>query len=820
MKRKLWLKELKKREEEFERTKIAFERLPTEKSSLSREKTAERIYKYESLHESLCASLCKDSPLVPHKKPKEKPAPQKFIYAFEEGSADMIGLLGGKGAHLAEMTRLGINVPPGFIITTQAFREYYENGLTSDLREKITAAMKELEVKTQRSFGGIEKPLLVSVRSGAPVSMPGMMETILNIGMTPKVIEALIKETGQPAFVYDIYTRFLNMQGKTVYGRSIKYDIETFFSENDFIFQSEKRRKGHLMEFIDRLAWRVSYDFAKTLNDPFQELYTAIETVFKSWNRHKAVQYREIQNIPDNIGTAVTVQAMVFGNRTKKSFTGVAFSRNTDNGKKGMTGEVLFNAQGEDVVAGTATPLPIKQLKEQEPKLYAALEHQITTLERHYADIQDIEFTSEDGTLYLLQTRTAKRAAQANLTTTMDFLEEGMITPEQAIARVSPDDIRTILNATLIDPSKEYVLLGKGEPSGGVVTGKIALTSKQAEKYRSEGALAILVRTNTDTEDIVGIKASAGILAVTGGSTSHAAVVARGMGKTCITGCDTLDVDEDRGIIHFKKGETNIELHEGDTLSLDGNNGVVYKDAVDVMRAKELPAVGKLEALLLSKMKNDIIVDIASNTDPIHKNTTAYGVFQNVAWFVIGENLRRIQQYTQGSQKSMRRLEESLEEQYATIFNTTTEPMICSILPQGITPFITINKKETEKYEAFFSSTEKFLAPKTIKTVRSMIVVPEQKKQQALEQGLYRGQINAIVRAAQQSHATVSVNIPATVIQRQGNDIVSFVQTQLERSKRNSGYTEQIQISRAKEEQTLVYRPGMFLFDALTYVKR
>ncbi len=509
----------------------------------------------------------------------------KLIYYFDEGSADMRDLLGGKGANLCEMKRIGLPVPPGFVITTQACRLYWEKGsrLIDEMAQDIKNYMNKLERETGKKFGDSKKPLLVSVRSGAPVSMPGMMDTILNLGLNDETVKGLEELSGDSRFAYDSYRRFLQMFSNVVMG--ISHDL---FEE---ILSEIKIKKGYKDDSqVDAETWKEVIALYKRLikdktgqdfpQDVWKQLYMAIEAVFKSWNNPRAVTYRKLHKIPDDLGTAVNIVAMVFGNMGDDSGTGVCFTRNPSTGEKELYGEFLENAQGEDVVAGIRTPRPIHELKDIFPEVYKQLVEVASTLEKHYRDMQDIEFTVERKKLYLLQTRTGKRTAKAAVKIAVDMVEEGLITKKEAVKRINPEQVEQLLHNQL-DPSAKLNVIAKGLPaSPGAAVGRVVFSPDEAESLGKKGESVILVRPETTPDDIHGIFAAKGVLTSRGGMTSHAAVVARGIGKPCVSGCETINIDLKREL--FTVGD--IVVRKGDIITIDGSKGIVVLGEVPLIK--------------------------------------------------------------------------------------------------------------------------------------------------------------------------------------------------------------------------------------------
>ena len=503
---------------------------------------------------------------------------KKWVYLFEEGSADMKNLLGGKGANLAEMTRIGLLVPPGFTITTEVCNYYTEHGeFPPGLMDEILEALNHVEEKMGKKFGSAENPLLVSVRSGAPVSMPGMMDTILNLGLNDETVEGLAAVTGNRRFAMDSYRRFLQMFGDVVEGIEhsvFEAALEAVKANRGVKFDTELDTEA-LEEVVKRFK-TILEEKGTLVQNPQEQLEMAIRAVFESWNNPRAKVYREINHIPDDIGTAVNVQSMVFGNTGDDSGTGVAFTRNPSTGAKELYGEFLINAQGEDVVAGIRTPLPLAKMKDVMPEIFTQLQYVFNVLERRYRDMQDLEFTIEHGTLYLLQTRNGKRTPQAALKIAVDMAKEDIITKEEAIMRVQPETLEALLHKR-IDPEAEYTPLTKGlNASPGAACGKVVFDTDLAAEIGDEEDV-ILVRPETTPDDIHGLAKAKGVLTVRGGMTSHAAVVARGMGKPCVSGCEDISIEGDHFIV---KGTV---VKEGDVITIDGGTGEVIVGEVPMV---------------------------------------------------------------------------------------------------------------------------------------------------------------------------------------------------------------------------------------------
>jgi len=501
---------------------------------------------------------------------------KKWVYLFEEGKSDMKSILGGKGANLAEMTRIGLPVPPGFTITAEACNEYLALGqeFPAGILEQTFAALAKLEEKTGKSFGDRDNPLLVSVRSGAAVSMPGMMDTILNLGLNDESVQGLASLSGDERFAYDCYRRFIQMFGNVV--------LEMEHAHFDDIIEKYKRKLGLIFDYeipaSELLAMISEYknqvkkdkgiDFPQ---DVREQLIMAITAVFGSWNNQRAIVYRRINKIRDDLGTAVNVQCMAFGNLGEDCGTGVAFTRSPSTGERELYGEFLVNAQGEDVVAGIRTPLPISNLKENLPSVYEQFVNTCNNLEKHYRDMQDIEFTVEKGVLYMLQTRTGKRTTKAAVKIAVDMVSEGLISQGEALLRIDPEQIDQLLHRQ-IDTSAHLEPIAKGLPaSPGAASGRVVLDADLAEKLGEAGERVLLVRNETAPDDIHGIVHSQGVLTARGGMTSHAAVVARGMGKPCVCGCETIKIDLASRLF----SANGVTVKEGDIITIDGSTGNV-----------------------------------------------------------------------------------------------------------------------------------------------------------------------------------------------------------------------------------------------------
>jgi len=512
---------------------------------------------------------------------------KKYVYFFDEGKGDMKSILGGKGAGLAEMTRISLPVPQGFTITTEVCVEYYKNEkkYPQGLEEQIEKNLKKLEQVSNKAFGDFKNPLLVSVRSGAPISMPGMMDTVLNLGLNDVTIQGIVEKTKNERFAYDSYRRFMQMFGNVVLGiehDKFEYLLEELKKELKVKLDTEIDCEG-LKILVERYKKLIKKETGEDFpQEPKAQLKMAINAVFNSWNTRRAVTYRRINKIPDDLGTAVNVQEMVFGNMGEDSGTGVGFTRNPSTGEKEDYGEYLLNAQGEDVVAGIRTPLPLSNLKNDLPEVYEELIRIVTILEKHYRDVQDYEFTIEKGKLYLLQTRTGKRTAQAALKIAVDMVEEGIITKEKAILRVEPNQLNQLLHRR-IDPKAKVQVIAKGLPaSPGAAYGKVIFTADEAEELEKKGERVILVRTETAPDDIHGMVEAQGVLTSRGGMTSHAAVVARGMGKACVAGCSALNINTKKEIISVN----DLVIKKDEFITIDGGTGEVFLGKVPTIEPK------------------------------------------------------------------------------------------------------------------------------------------------------------------------------------------------------------------------------------------
>ena len=523
----------------------------------------------------------------------------KWVYLFKEGNADMRNLLGGKGANLAEMTNIGLPVPQGFTITTEACTQYYEDGkeINSEIQAQINEYIEKMEEITGKKFGDKENPLLVSVRSGARASMPGMMDTILNLGLNEDVVNVIAEKSNNPRWAWDCYRRFIQMYSDVVMEVGKKYFEQLIdeMKEKKGVKQDVELDADDLKElarqFKEEYKAKIGEDFP---SDPKEQLMGAVKAVFRSWDNPRANVYRRDNDIPYSWGTAVNVQAMAFGNMGDDCGTGVAFTRDPATGAKGLFGEFLTNAQGEDVVAGVRTPMHIAEMEEKFPEAFKEFKEVCKTLEEHYRDMQDMEFTVEHGKLYMLQTRNGKRTAQAALKIACDLVDEGMRSEEEAVAMIDPRNLDTLLHPQFDAKAlKESTPAGKGlGASPGAATGKVVFTAEDACDWAARGEKVVLVRLETSPEDITGMKASQGILTVRGGMTSHAAVVARGMGTCCVSGCGDIIMDEENKQFVLA-GKT---YHEGDYISIDGSTGNIYDGRIPTVDASIAGEFGRVMA--------------------------------------------------------------------------------------------------------------------------------------------------------------------------------------------------------------------------------
>ena len=555
---------------------------------------------------------------------------EKYVYLFgtsqSEGDKEMRNLLGGKGANLAEMAQLGLPVPAGFTITTEVCTYYYNHDKTypSSLKGQVERAIAEVEKTMDMRFGDAANPLLLSVRSGARVSMPGMMETVLNLGLNDEIVQGLIEQSGDPRFCYDVYRRFVQMYGDVVMGLRPEDEKET--DPFEALLDAKKHARGVALdselsaedlrelvaEFKAEIAKRLDREFPE---DPHEQLWNAIGAVFGSWQGQRAIRYREIEGIPHDWGTAVNVQSMVYGNMGDDCATGVAFTRNPSTGEKHLYGEFLINAQGEDVVAGTRTPLPLSELSSQMPQVYEQFQAICDQLEPHYRDMQDVEFTVQKGKLWMLQTRNGKRTGAAAVQIAVDMAAEGLISQEEALLRVTPDQLDQLLHPTFDEASPKDVIAEGLPASPGAATGQVVFNSEEAETQAAEGQQVILVRQETSPEDIGGMDAAQGILTARGGASSHAALVARGMGKCCVAGCESITIDYHQEVF-TANGKT---VKKGDWISLDGSSGQVMLGQVPTVE----PSFSSAFATMMGWADDKRRLAVRTNADTPHDSEVA-----------------------------------------------------------------------------------------------------------------------------------------------------------------------------------------------------
>ena len=632
---------------------------------------------------------------------------KKYVYFFgdgkAEGSARMKSLLGSKGANLAEMVNIGIPVPPGFTISTEACIHYYANdGYPEGLDGEIDENLARLEESTKKRFGDSENPLLLSVRSGAAISMPGMMDTVLNIGLNDENVAGIARRAGNERFAYDSYRRFAQMFGNVVLGME--------HSDFEQILEEKKRSRGvtmdteldsnDLKDLVSRYKELIEKATGEAFpDDPKEQLRMTIDAVFESWNTDRAITYRALNNIPHDLGTGVNVQMMVFGNMGDDSGTGVCFTRDPATGENMFYGEYLMNAQGEDVVAGLRTPETIDQLKEEMPDIYEELAAIREKLEKHYRDVQDMEFTIESGTLYMLQTRTGKRTAQAAVKTAVDMVDEGLIDKDTAILRVEPDQLDQLLHP-MIDPKATVDVLAKGlAASPGAAVGKVVFSSHRALELAESGEKVILVRLETSPDDVGGMAASQGILTARGGMTSHAAIVGRGMGKCCVVGCNEIAVDESAN--RFTVGDTVV--NEGDFITLDGTKGAVILGKIDLV---EPEMTGDFETLMdwASRVKR---LGVRTNADTPHDSEVArnfgaegIGLCRTEHMFFGEERLPIVQQMIladdeESRRKALDKLMPMQKEDFKGIFEVMKDlPVTIRLLDPPLHEFLPKTEKE------------------------------------------------------------------------------------------------------------------------------
>ncbi|NKC58823.1 pyruvate, phosphate dikinase [Vagococcus fluvialis] len=634
----------------------------------------------------------------------------KRVYRFKEGNAEMKEILGGKGANLAEMTRLGLPVPDGFTISTEACMDYLNNGhsFTTELKKEIEKYLEQLEVSSGKSFDDPENIMLLSVRSGAKFSMPGMMDTVLNLGLNDENVEHLAKITNDEAFAYDCYRRLLQMFGDVVFGIDTSHfeNFLGFYKQKNGVLVDSDLTAEQLKEIVVEYK-RLYLEIKKQEfpQDPREQLFAAVEAVFSSWNNERAIFYRQLHNIPHNLGTAVNIQLMVFGNSGEESGTGVAFTRNPSTGENKLFGEYLINAQGEDVVAGIRTPQPISNLHETMPKVYDEFVEMSELLEKHYKDMQDIEFTIENKKLYLLQTRNGKRTAHSAFKIAVDLVNEGLKTKEEAIMSLDAQSVNQLLHPVFVEEAlaKANVISKVGLPaSPGSATGRICFDAATAKEWVDRGEKVVLVRQETSPEDIGGMVVSEAIVTSRGGMTSHAAVVARGMGTCCVAGCSELEIDEFLKVIKYPNGT----LIEGDIISVDGTNGDLYVGEVELTLSEKnedfetvmawTKEIARLEVRMNAETSSDIKTGIAFDASGI-------GLARTEHMFFAPERLIEMRRFILSDSTLTRK--EALEtilsyqiEDFKSIFSTIEEKsVVVRLLDPPLHEFVPSKKEDVER---------------------------------------------------------------------------------------------------------------------------
>jgi pyruvate,orthophosphate dikinase len=634
----------------------------------------------------------------------------KRVYRFKEGNAEMKEILGGKGANLAEMTRLGLPVPDGFTISTEACMDYLNNGhsFTTELKKEIEKYLEQLEVSSGKSFDDPENIMLLSVRSGAKFSMPGMMDTVLNLGLNDENVEHLAKITNDEAFAYDCYRRLLQMFGDVVFGIDTSHfeNFLGFYKQKNGVLVDSDLTAEQLKEIVVEYK-RLYLEIKKQEfpQDPREQLFAAVEAVFSSWNNERAIFYRQLHNIPHNLGTAVNIQLMVFGNSGEESGTGVAFTRNPSTGENKLFGEYLINAQGEDVVAGIRTPQPISNLHETMPKVYDEFVEMSDLLEKHYKDMQDIEFTIENKKLYLLQTRNGKRTAHSAFKIAVDLVNEGLKTKEEAIMSLDAQSVNQLHHPVYVEEAlaKANVISKVGLPaSPGSATGRICFDAATAKEWVDRGEKVVLVRQETSPEDIGGMVVSEAIVTSRGGMTSHAAVVARGMGTCCVAGCSELEIDEFLKVIKYPNGT----LTEGDIISVDGTNGDLYVGEVELTLSEKnedfetvmawTKEIARLEVRMNAETSSDIKTGIAFDASGI-------GLARTEHMFFAPERLIEMRRFILSDSTLTRK--EALEtilsyqiEDFKSIFSTIEEKsVVVRLLDPPLHEFVPSKKEDVER---------------------------------------------------------------------------------------------------------------------------
>ena len=631
---------------------------------------------------------------------------KKRIYLFEEGSVKMKELLGNKGAQLAEMTKIGLPVPSGFTITTETCKEFYRVGKTfpCGLEDDVINHVKVLEKKTGKKFGDSDNPLLFSVRSGAAISMPGMMDTVLNLGLNEKTIKGLIKQTNNERFAYDSYRRFVQMFGDVVLGAPKgKFEkVLDKYKEKLGVKTDAELTADALKEIVIEFKKIIESEGKEFPEDAFIQLKMAIEAVFNSWNIPRAVTYRKLNNMPDNLGTGVNVQIMVFGNMGPDSATGVAFTRDPVTGEKKLFAEYLVNAQGEDVVAGVRTPENVDKMKEELPEIYDALARTCKVLEKHHKDMQDTEFTVEGKKFYILQTRSGKRTAQAAVKIAIDMVEEGLIDKKTALLRVEPEQLNQLLHP-MIDSKAKLDVIAKGLPaSPGAAVGKVVFDSEKAVEFGERGEKVVLVRLETSPDDIGGMAASKGILTARGGMTSHAAIVGRGMGKCCVVGCSDMTINENEK--SFRVGNTHVK--EGDYITLNGNTGEVILGKVELVEPKMTGSFDKLMSWADSvrKLKVKTNADTPSDAQVARDfGAEGIGLCRTEHMFFEGDRIKAVREMIlsdtlEGREKALAKILPMQKEDFKGLFKVMNGlPVIIRLLDPPLHEFLPKEDEEIKE---------------------------------------------------------------------------------------------------------------------------
>jgi pyruvate,orthophosphate dikinase len=705
----------------------------------------------------------------------------KCIFSFSEGDSSQKSLLGGKGANLSEMKKLNIPVPDGFVITTKTCNMFYENNevLWDTLKKEINLNLKNLEKTSSKNFGGLENPLLVSVRSGAKISMPGMMDTILNLGLNFETVESLSKKSNNEKFAWDSFRRFIQMYANVVFSvpNNEFENIISLEKEENNLKNDSELEKVNLVKIINNFLDLIKNKYGKTFPlDPKDQIFGAIESVFKSWNSKRAIYYREINNIPHDIGTAVTVQMMVFGNMGETSGTGVCFTRNPSTGENKLYGEFLMNAQGEDVVAGIRTPKNIALLKNESEKIFNELLFICNKLENHFKDMQDIEFTIENDELFILQTRAGKRSSMSNIKILVDMQKESLVSKEEVILKVSYEDINNLLHPQLDEEDKkDKIPLCKGLPaSPGGVSGKIVFNSEDVIDAKKHEEKVILVRYETSPEDIEGIHCAEGILTACGGMTSHAAVVARGMGKTCVSGAEDLKIDEFQGVLQVG----NCILKKGDIVTIDGSTGEVFNGKIkkidtglntDLKTVLEwAKKIKSLEVRANTDTEKDTLKALEFGAEGIglcrteHMFFEKHRVFQ-LRKFILAKNI-------EVKQESLKIIEKFQEEDFTKIFKVLNgKPFCIRLLDPPLHEFMPQTDCEIENLSKELSYTPQEMRDRIMHLSEVNPMLGHRGCRLLISyKDLLKTQIDAICKSIENvEHANVEIMIPLVSIDKE-----------------------------------------------------